>query len=77
MLNGTSLVALMVAKTSSMFRRYNITNDEDIKKAILQTQAFVSALPDTKGNVVGFTKAKARKNRHSFGIVCTAIGQSK
>jgi integrase len=48
-------------KTPSMFRRYNITNDEDIKKAIQQTQAFVSALPDKKGNVVGFAKAKAKR----------------
>jgi integrase len=48
-------------KTPSMFRRYNITNDEDIKIAIQQTNAFVSALPDTKGNVVGFTKVKARR----------------
>jgi integrase len=47
-------------KTPSMFRRYNITNDEDIKKAIQQTDAYVSALPEKKGNVVGFAKAKAK-----------------
>jgi hypothetical protein len=48
-------------KTPSIFRRYNITNDEDIKQAMRQTQAFVSVLPDKKGNIVGFAKAKAKR----------------
>lgn len=46
-------------RTTSMFRRYNITNDDDIRKAVQVTQAFVAALPAEKGNVVSFAKAKA------------------
>lgn len=44
-------------KTSSMFRRYNITNEEDLKKAVQMTQEYVAKLPAEKLNIVKFQKA--------------------
>ena len=44
-------------KTSSMFRRYNITNEDDLKKAVKMTQDYVKKLPAKRQNVVRFSKA--------------------
>ena len=36
-------------KTRSIFSRYNITSDEDIREAVIKTNAYVASLPtDTK-----------------------------
>jgi hypothetical protein len=53
-------------KTSSMFRRYNITNEDDLKKAVKMTQEYVKKLPATRQNVVRFSKAAGsrQKNQH-------------
>jgi len=32
-------------KTRSIFSRYNITSDEDIREAVIKTNAYVSSLP--------------------------------
>jgi len=40
-----------------MFRRYNITNEEDLKKAVQMTQEYVAKLPAEKLNIVKFQKA--------------------
>ncbi len=44
-------------KTTSMFRRYNITNEEDLKKAVQMAQEYVANLPAEKLNIVKFQKA--------------------
>ena len=32
-------------RSASVFERYNITDDEDVREAILKTQEYVAALP--------------------------------
>lgn len=48
-------------KTSSMFRHYNITNEEDLKKVVRMTQDYVTKLPAERQNVVQFPKASGGK----------------
>jgi integrase len=44
-------------KTRAMFARYNITNEDDLKKAVRMTQEYVESLPVEKLNIVKFQKA--------------------
>jgi hypothetical protein len=47
-------------KTASKFRRYNITNEEGLKKAVQMTQAYLSSIPVEKQNVLQFPKASGQ-----------------
>ncbi len=46
-------------KTASVFERYDITSDEDIRQAMLKTQAYVESLP-TERTVLPLRKAEER-----------------
>jgi hypothetical protein len=50
-------------KTSSMFRRYNITNEDDLKKAVKMTQDYVKKLPAKRQNVVRFSKPAGSRQK--------------
>jgi integrase len=50
-------------KTSSMFRRYNITNEDDLKKAVRMTQDYVKKLPAKRQNVVRFSKPAGSRQK--------------
>ena len=41
-------MAISGHKTASMFQRYNITDDRDMRQAILQTDAYRASLPTSR-----------------------------
>ncbi len=52
-------------KTSSMFRRDNITNEDDLKKAVKKTQDYVKKLPAKRRNVLQFSKDTANRQKET------------
>jgi hypothetical protein len=49
-------------RTESVFERYNIDTDDDIREAVLKTAAYVESLPKTT-NVAVFPKADEGRSR--------------
>ena len=47
-------------KTTSMFRRYNITNDDDLRQALNLTQRYLSTILAEKQDVFQFPKASGQ-----------------
>ena len=74
-------------RTTSVFRRYDITSDEDLRQAIEKVSAYVDSLPTTP-KVVPLAKAAEhlsdgnsdnfrtiREETHSQGVLTTRIGK--
>ncbi len=51
-------IAMLITghKTTSMFRRYNITNDDDVKRGMRMMLGYLSTIPAEKQNVLQFPK---------------------
>jgi hypothetical protein len=52
-------------KTSSKFRQYNITNEDNLKKAVELAQEYMKSLPTERQNVVPFSKKDGSKEQLS------------
>ncbi len=52
-------------KTSSMFRRYNITNEDDLKKAVKKAQDYVKQRPAKGQNVLQFSKDTGNRQKET------------
>jgi hypothetical protein len=48
-------------RTDAVFRRYNIVSDEDIRDAMVKTEAYVDKLPQNSG-VIPLAEKAAQKN---------------
>ena len=46
-------------KTNAMFKRYNITDENDLREAVLKTQQYLESAP-TDRNVVPFAKGASK-----------------
>ncbi len=49
-------------RTRSTFDRYNITDDRDLRDAVIKTAAYVATLP-TERTIVSLPQTQARQNR--------------
>jgi len=46
-------------KTNAMFKRYNITDDNDLREAVLKTQQYLDSTPKDR-NVLPFAKGASK-----------------